>query len=162
MDEDGDNADEVKQAKKLRKDHRKAYRFIRSNLSEAAFDSTVDKSLNVPQLLRHLRSFFYNDGTYHDREVLRGEWEELKLSDYEDYLEYQLAFDSILRQMRIYQITAASGEEDVLHKFYKGLGPGWKGEVKMAQAMKYDLVEAQAHMRERCPEHVCNIPRRKI
>ena len=61
-----DNADEGKQAKMLRLAHNETFRFIRSHLSETAFNTTVDRKLNVPQLLLHLRTMFYDDpdGTY--------------------------------------------------------------------------------------------------
>ena len=125
--------------KKLRVQHNKAFRFIRNSLSEELFNTTLHLPTSVPKLLRHLRSK-WNDGTVSDRDKLRVEYTELKLSSFVDLEAYITAFKNQVVVCKRYNLGLVDNEEDILFQFNKGLPNGWSmhKSIAMAQQMKYE------------------------
>ena len=70
-------------ARKLRVVHNKAFKWIRQNLSDTAFDKTKGCEMSVPKLLRFVHKYWF-DGLMSDRDRLRMEFEGLKLTDYDN------------------------------------------------------------------------------
>ena len=78
--------------KKLRHQHNKAWKFIRARLSpELLLETNGIKPISVPKLLRKIRSY-WNDGSTHDLDTLRTEFEELRLEQFSDMRAFQTAF----------------------------------------------------------------------
>jgi hypothetical protein len=149
---DGLNAADKKEFKVLRKDHARFYQAIRSCLSEGDVTATSSLNFNVPQLLRYLRAEYENDGSVHDRNRLRGEFEAISLEQYDTVLQYKQAFDRLLGLMRTYGIDLADDKEAVKLRFDKGLGEGWKDEVRMTDAQSMDYAKAWAYYRKRAKD----------
>ena len=121
-----DNAND----RKLRTQHNKAFALIRRSLSTEIFAKTLRLSHSVPKLLRFLQSN-WNDGSVIDRDRLRQQYIDMKLSDYADLDCYATAFNNLVLTMREHKIGMAAKDDDVLFHFNKSLPAAWE-QVKLA------------------------------
>ena len=121
-------------AKKLRVQHNKAFKFIRQRLSEEFFEETQGMPTHVPKLLRKLRSY-WNDGSTHDVNAIRKEFESLRLEDTGlDMKAFQTKFLNKLRQARNFNVGTAATDEDALYRFNEALPAAWKTTKSAAAA----------------------------
>ena len=67
-------------AKKTKTCHAKAFAYIRRSLSPPIFEKTLGHKTNLPKLLRMLKNC-WNDNTTQDRDRMRTEFDNMRLSD---------------------------------------------------------------------------------
>ena len=133
-------------AKKLRVQHNKAFKFIRSSLSRPVFDTTVGVETSVPKLLRHLRAY-WNDGTVTDRDSLRMDYLGLQLDNFDDFEAYTTAFKNQVRTMREHKLGMVHADEDVLFQFNKSLPPAWSVHKGISTATGHTFLQALSYYR---------------
>ena len=103
--------------KKLRHQHNIAWKFIRARLSpELLLETNGIKPISVPKLLRTLRSH-WNDGSTHDIDTLRTEFEEMRLEHFPDMRAFQTAFRTKVTECRNFGIGSAKTDADTLYRF---------------------------------------------
>ena len=125
--------------KKLRHQHNKAWKFIRALLSPELLLETNDiKPISVPKLLRKIRSY-WNDGSTHDLDTLRTEFEELRLEQYSDMRAYQTAFRTKMTECRSFNLGIAMTDQDGLYLFNKNLPPAWKPLILASSASSHNF-----------------------
>ena len=125
--------------RKLRIQHNKAFKYIRSCLSPAVFDTTLGLPHSVPKLLRHLRQY-WNDGSVCDRDKLRTEYQAMQLEQYDDMERFITAFKNKVVVMKNYKLGLVSNDDDVLFQFNKSLPQAWQMHKSIvgAQGMTFD------------------------
>jgi hypothetical protein len=125
--------------RKLRTQHNKAFKYIRSCLSPAVFDTTLGLPHSVPKLLRHLRQY-WNDGSVCDRDKLRTEYQAMQLEQYDDMERFITAFKNKVVVMKNYKLGLVSNDDDVLFQFNKSLPQAWQMHKSIvgAQGMTFD------------------------
>jgi len=125
--------------KKLRHQHNKVWKFIRALLSPELLLETNDiKPISVPKLLRKIRSY-WNDGSTHDLDTLRTEFEDMRLEHYSDMRAYQTAFRIKMAECRSFQIGIAMTDQDALYLFNKHLPAAWKPLITASAAAGHNL-----------------------
>ena len=131
--------------RKLRVQHNKAYKFIRSALTNEIFDTTLQLPTSVPKLLRHLHRQVVSDGTVSDRDRLRTEYQELTLEGSSDMQTYITAFKNMVHTLRDLKLGLVAEDGDVLHQFNKGLPSSWGNHKSIVSGLQLNFAAASAY-----------------
>jgi hypothetical protein len=126
-------------AKKLRLVHNKAWKFIRSSLTDDIHQTTLHLGhKSVPKLLRHLRDYWH-DGSVFDRKILRDEYQDSKLEDFENLETFTTAFQNRVVVMRQHKMGLVNDDEDILAVYEEALPAAWHQAkmTRLAQELTY-------------------------
>ena len=128
--------------RKLKQQHAKSFAFIRRSLSPPIFEKTLGHRTNVPMLLRMLRNC-WSDNTTQDRDRMRTQFDNMKLSDFTDMDAFVTAFNNQVRVMRNHDMGLVARDEDVLFAFNKALPSAWNIQKEVSSAASHGLNQAQ-------------------
>lgn len=128
--------------------HQQAFGYVRRALSDALFSKTLELThKTVPDLLRLLRNE-WNDGSVIDRARLRDEMDEMNISKFQNYNEYEAAFKNLCSNLEANGVTTYVDDEEKLYKFTKGLDPTWRIPIEMVSVNEKAWKEATAYFRK--------------